>query len=661
LIKAMKKSKQKTGGAGLVTQRLHILWFIVVLLFVAVILRLGWIQLGSGEKYQLLAEQNNFKKIPIVASRGQIFDRNGTELVGNQSLFAAMYIEPDISKEQKLQTAKNLANTLGMTVSEVLDAMDVGLDEKGNTVMRKQPPYYPKSIKDQLSEKEIVKISENPDLFPGVNIFSQPLRKYRTDTFAVQTIGYVRPFAGAKSSLSRYKDAAEKKDQGGYLDWEQVGIDGLEYTYQDELRGKNGYRLVRVNSRGKLVEVLKEVYPKSGNHLYLTLDEKMQLDAETFIEQHLRHLRTTSGKDRAPYAKNAYAVAMEVKTGKIRAMVSYPDYDPGIWNQKVSQKDYQNLSYVMRNGTITEAPYDARGAANPEKEMQKHPLSVLPPGSTFKPLMVWMGLEKGLISPNTHWADPGKYYYAKATPPVRNSGGHNYGMLTPEKALQKSSNTFMAWLGTRWYWKEKTEAVREFRELTHRFGLGVKTGVPLKGEQDGSEDYLVTAEKFSGLGAMALSSFGQAQRYTTMQLTQYAATLANKGKRMKPQLVEKVVNPHTRETKETKPEVLNQTDIKPEHWQTVVNGMVKVTKSGGTASGLFGHLPFDVAAKTGTSEQDIPGRGRVENSVFIAFAPADDPEIAVAVVVPEGGYGAVAAGPIAERLITSYYEQFMAK
>ena len=153
----------------------------------------------------------------------------------------------------------------------------------------------------------------------------------------------------------------------------------MEYTYQDELRGKNGYRLVRVNSRGKLVEVLKEVYPKSGNHLYLTLDEKMQLDAETFIEQHLRHLRTTSGKDRAPYAKNAYAVAMEVKTGKIRAMVSYPDYDPGIWNQKVSQKDYQNLSYVMRNGTITEAPYDARGAANPEKEMQKHPLSVLPP------------------------------------------------------------------------------------------------------------------------------------------------------------------------------------------------------------------------------------------------------------------------------------------
>ena len=96
-----------------------------------------------------------------------------------------------------------------------------------------------------MSEKEIVKISENPDLFPGVNIFSQPLRKYRTDTFAVQTIGYVRPFAGAKSSLAKYKDAAGKKDQGGYLDWEQVGIDGLEYNYQDELRGKNGYRLVR--------------------------------------------------------------------------------------------------------------------------------------------------------------------------------------------------------------------------------------------------------------------------------------------------------------------------------------------------------------------------------------------------------------------------------
>jgi penicillin-binding protein 2 len=205
------------------------------------------------------------------------------------------------------------------------------------------------------------------------------------------------------------------------------------------------------------------------------------------------------------------------------------------------------------------------------------------------------------------------------------------------------------------------KAIQEFRDFTHRFGLGVKTGVPLPGEQYGSEDYVAISKKYSGLGAMALASFGQAQRYTTMQLAQYVATLANKGIRLKPQLVEKIVNPTTHQTREIKPEVLDKVKIDPEYYKTVLKGMIDVTKPGGTAANLFNDLPFEVAAKTGTSEQDIPGKGRVENSVFIAFAPANDPQIAVAVVVPEGGYGAVAAGPIAKYLIKSYYEEFMKK
>jgi penicillin-binding protein 2 len=657
----MKKLKQRSALNGLFAQRLQSLWLIVVLLFVILTLRLSWIQIGAGEKYNQLAVENNFKQIPVVAPRGKMYDRSGKLLVGNQSLYSAIYLEPDSSDKEKMSTAKHLAQTLHMPLTDVLNAMDIGLDVHGKHVMRHQPPYYPKKIKDRLTPEEVVKISENPDLFPGVNIFTEPLRQYRNDTFAVQTIGYVRPFAGAKVTMDKYKQAANKPNQSDYVDWEQVGVDGLEYSYQDELRGKNGYRLVRVNSTGKLVDVLKEVEPKPGNNLYLTLDEQMQLGAEQFIANELRQLRTTNGSKRAPYAKNAYAVAMEVKTGKIRAMVSYPDYDPNIWNDRVTPKDYRNLSYVIRNGTIREAPYDARDSSHPEKEYAYHPLSVLPCGSTFKPLMVTMALSKGLISPETVWRDAVSFYYAKATPPIHNSGGHDYGYLTPEKALQKSSNTFMAWLGTLWFKRDGMKAIQEFRDFTHQFGLGVKTGVPLPGEQDGSEDYLLTAKNYSGLGAMALASFGQAQRYTTMQLAQYAATLANKGVRLQPQLVDKIVNPNTHKTKVIEPKVLNKVNIKPEYYNTVLKGMIDVTHSGGTAAGLFDDLPFEVAAKTGTSEQDIPGRGRVDNSVFIAFAPAKDPQIAVAVVVPEGGFGATAAGPIAKYLITSYYEQFMKK
>lgn len=639
--------------------RIHVFWLLIFLLFVLIIVRLSWIQLGTSEQYVQLARENNFKEIPIIAPRGQIFDHQGKTLVTNQSLYVAIYLEPDIKKEEKIATAQRLAQTLQLPYPQVIESMDLGVDGSGKSVVRKQPPYVPKKLKDRLSDQEVVKISENPSAYPGVYVLIEPLRQYRNDTFAVQTIGYVRPFSGAKSSLKKYKSV--DRNSADYLDWEQVGIDGIEYSYHDTLKGKHGYQLVRVNSSGKLVNILKEVPPQAGKDLYLTLDETMQLQAEQFIEQHLSRLRQGSGSRPAPYAKTAYAVAMEVKTGKIRAMVSYPDYDPNIWNHKVSQKELSQLSFVMRNGTIQEAPYDARGSKDPEKEITKHPFSVVPPGSTFKPLMVWMGLNQGLIQPQATWSDPGAFYYAPATPPVRNSGGHIYGALTPEKALQKSSNTYMAWIGTQWYRQDKMQSVRQFQQISHQFGLGVPTGVPLKGEQDGLEDYLIISKRNSGLGAMALASFGQAQRYTPIQLAQFTATLANQGVRLKPQLVEKVVDPKTGKVISTPPEVLNKVSMKSEHLQVVVDGMVKVTQPGGTASQLFRDLPFSVAAKTGTSEQEIPGRGRVENSIFIAFAPADDPQIAVAVVVPEGGYGAVAAGPIAENLITSYYQIFMKK
>ncbi|SDW67720.1 penicillin-binding protein 2 [Marininema mesophilum] len=646
------KEKERT------LHRLHALWLTVFLLFVALLLRLSWVQLSSGEKYHDLAAKNNFKQIPIVAPRGNIYDRGGKLLVGNQPLYTAIYLETDQTTEQKLAMANKLATSLGMPRKDVLKSMDVGLDTKGKQVPRKQPPYYPKKIKDRLTEKEVARLSEHPSEFKGVNVILEPLREYRKDSFAVQTIGYVRPFQGAKTALENYKRASKKSNSGDYLDWEQVGMDGLEYSYQDQLRGKNGYRIVRVNSSGKVQEVIKKVNPRSGNKLYTTLDEKMQSEGEKKVQQHLSYLRNQApGRDRSPYARNAYAVAMEVKTGRIRSMISYPDYDPDIWNGAVTAQDYKKLTYSIRNGTITEAPYDARNAVNPDKEYRRHPLSVLPLGSTFKPMMALMALDKGLISPYTSFKDPGAFYYASSTPPIRNSSNHNYGMLNVKSALAKSANTFFTWVGSRWYHKEGKKSIKEFQKYTHQFGLGSSTGVPLKGESNGTEDYVSIAAKNSGLSGMVLASFGQAQRYSAMQLAQFTATVANNGKRMTPQLVEKIGNKGSDGV--IKPKVMNTSGIDASHFQTVKDGMVAVTQPGGTASHLFKNLPFKVAAKTGTSEQDIPGRGRVENSVFLAFAPANDPKIAVAVIVPEGGYGGKGAGPIVENLITNYYERFM--
>lgn len=653
--------------------RLHVLWFSIFVLFAVLILKLSVVQLVEGEEYLKAAQDNNIKKIPIIAPRGVIYDRNGKELVTNEPIFTAMYIETNHSDEVKILTAKNLAELLDMEASEVLESMDVGVNLDGEAVTPKQPRYTPKKIKAGLTEAQVSRIRERPEEYPGVNIVYEPLRVYRDDTFAVQTLGYVRSFSGSQG-LDKYEEIAEN-DPDEYLDWEQVGNDGIEYEYQEYLRGKHGSKLVRVDAGGRIVEELENQNPVIGNSLYLNLDETIQLEGEKFVENHLRKLRSWEmGRYRAPNAKNAYAVLMEVDTGKVRAMISHPDYDPNVWQGSISKKFMnEELAYVGTNGTIQSAPPDVRGSSHPDVEVHRHPRSILPLGSTYKPLNILMMLNEGVIGPYTTFNDRGSYAYARATNPVRNDNGHAYGYLNPRTALMKSSNVYMAWTGHRFYREnggEDGNALDILSKYNQQFGMFTSTGVDLPGEHKGTEDYINMVENGNNsvLGATVLASFGQAQRPTAMQLTQYVATIANDGVRMQPQLVDKIVNHEGEVVKEIEPKVMSEADdIKPEYFKVVQDGMKLVTSSQGTARSLFGNLPHRAAAKTGTSEQDIPiydgdhfiRLKRVENSVMIAYYPADDPKVAAAAIVPEGGYGSRGAGPIVEKLLELYQQEFM--
>ncbi|WP_054950220.1 peptidoglycan D,D-transpeptidase FtsI family protein [Numidum massiliense] len=650
-----KEKKLHIKRKKMLFNRLHLLWFFIFILFTVLYLNVGAVQLVKGDHYSKIARENDVKEIPITAPRGVIYDRKGEPLVSNEPIFAAMYIETGESDEEKIAMAKRLAKLLKMKPEKVIEAMDVGIDIKGKARGRIQPAFSPKKIKDYLKESQVAKIRERPQDYPGVNVVMEPLRRYRKDTVAVQTIGYVRPFAGSQS-LTKY-EKIKKKNPSAYLDWEQVGNDGIEFSYQDYLRGKHGSTSVRVDHLGKIIEEVDHKNPEIGNSLYLNIDERIQLEGEKFIEKHLR--------DNQYPPQTAYASVMDVKTGKVRALISYPDYDPNIWNKGVSDKLYRKeMQYVMNNGAIGHAPPDVRRASDPEKEIFNHPSSILPMGSTFKPITIFTLINEGVIGPNTGWSDPQYFKYANGTPPITNAGFASLGFLTPKTALQKSSNTYMAWGANKLYGKtggEKGDSLQRLGKYARIFGLFTETGIDLPGESSGEEEYMAVAKTTSVQGALIQASFGQYNRATAIQLAQYAATVANRGKRMQPQVVDKIVSADGKVVKKLKPKVMSEAkDVKPEAFDTIIAGMKLVANTPeGTGRDLM-VLSKPAAAKTGTSEQIVGGR-IVENAVMLAYYPADDPQVAVSAIVPEGGYGSLGAGPIVLKLIQLYEEQFMHK
>jgi penicillin-binding protein 2 len=639
--------------------RLNIFFFFVFVIFSILIFRLVVVQIVEGKSYSEISKTQSTRPVPIAPIRGNILDRNGIVVAKTIPSYSVVFSEDGLTDEEIIDLANRLAVLLNIKPEEVIKAMDAGIDLQGQTVPRKEAnPFLPKKIKSEVNESEMAILTEKASSYKGIELILDPIRKYSNERIAVQLTGYVRAYSAAKGILSQYKGQDDV-----YLPWETVGMDGIEHMMQNALRGENGYKEMQVDARGRMIRELKEVPPKQGNHVYMTIDSRMQKETKEAIEAHLKYLRQDAPvRIKAPNAKTAYAVAMEVDTGKLVTMMSYPDYDPNVWNYPVSTEMYKDLRFVEINGAIREAPYDARPGQF--KEHLKHPSSLVFMGSTIKPLTVFIGLMEGVIRPNDSWRDPGRYYFGKGGDSIGNFEGHNYGVLTPQRGIEKSSNTYMARVGDMMALTVK-DSVDKYIDYLHQFGLGVKPGSGLRGESSGNIDDLLSAyNKYGAQSALVQGSIGQQQKFTALQLAQYAATLASEGKRMKPLVVDKVVSPSGSVVEEMKPVILNEVEAPERYFSIVKQGMIAVATSG-TAANTFRGFPYTVAAKTGTSEQAIylereknPGswyKDRiVNNSVFIAFAPAENPRLAVAVIVPEGGYGGTGAGVIARKIFESY-------
>ncbi|SDO45006.1 penicillin-binding protein 2 [Paenibacillus sp. yr247] len=647
--------------------RINIFFFITFLLFSVLIVRLAILQFVQAKDLKAAENTNTNQTNKIAPIRGNIYDSTKSPLaytIPVQSLF--FRIEPSQQdKDEVIRMAYKLKNDVfdkyGKKDSKKLDpaeivlSMDLGYDINKNKV--KDPSYYwvPRKIKTDLSKEEIAYLLEHRDEFKWLEVTEESIRTYEMDddgttTIAPQLIGYLKGYSTEKAK-DMYKDNANSKE---YLDTENVGFDGIERMYQDDLRGKNGSKIYPVNAAMKIIGRATVTKPTKGNNLYLSINKDIQKTAEKAIKDQIDFLHTPYARNDAfiKFGANAqagYAVAMEVDTGRVVTMANFPDYNSNEWTGGISQTTLDEIGSYIANGSITTAY-----PKYTDKDRPKHPSSIVFMGSTIKPLSVLIGLTENLFNANEIYYDTGSFSFGKAnsTSSISNSGKTAYGALNASGAIEHSSNTYMsAMVGIPFYKKyggEDQNVTDKWAEYLAKFGIGVKTGSGLPNESVGSNDFVKNAKKDSYQSAMVYASWGQNEKTTTLQLAQFAATLASRGKKMKPLFVDEIRSFEGELVKKVEPEVMEDSTslFAKGDWNTIIHGM----KSG--AEGIE-DLPYNVARKTGTSTQAVSG-GTLDNAVFVAFAPVENPKLAIAVVVPEGGFGRYGASPIAAKIFQAY-------
>ncbi|MFD0590715.1 penicillin-binding transpeptidase domain-containing protein [Paenibacillus sp. GCM10027627] len=643
--------------------RLNLFFFVTFALFSLLIVRLAVLQFVEGPTLNAEGLKKSTRENQIPPIRGNIYDASGYPIAYSTSTQSIYYSLQPSTKAKKFdeaahETAEQLAvifakygdPTKPMTKEDIIRQMDLDF--------RRDSLSTPRRIKSGLTNEEVAYFMENRSQFTGIEIMEESIRNYDKNSIATQLVGYLKKYKGVYQNNEFYKAKKDESDPTlRYLEEEEVGLDGLEYMYQDVLRGRNGVKSYPINSKEHIIGPMQITNPEKGSDLYLTIDKNVQLKTEHAIMSHLKKIRESSNQyERASTANTGFAVAMEVETGKIVAMASMPDYDPNIWaGGSISTEDYENFGYVLSNGTISTVygPYKTR------EERNRHPSSILPAGSTIKPLTVLLGLNEKLFTPGSQYTDTGAFFYGKkGTHQVRigNARGKSFGPIDGAKAIEKSSNPFMAaMIGNKLYMRPLVDGksgVEIWDQYMKDFGLGVLTGSGLPNESKGVIEYFKEAENASAQSALIQASFGQQGRYTTLQLAQYTAMLANRGKRMKPQFVNEIRDAEGNVIQGYKPEVLNSVDIPDAYWDEIELGMSKVGVQG------FEGFQHSFNRKTGTSEQTVSKRADnttiANNAVFIAYAPADNPKLAVAVVIPDGGFGSYGAAPIARQIFDAY-------
>ena len=569
---------------------------IISVLVIAVLIgRAAYLQIYQGEYYAGLADGNRIRIVPSMAPRGTFYDRNGELLVTNRPGFSVslLPLTAPISDD---------------VIDRLSDLLKVPTDEI-KTKIAGHSGFNPIRIKTDVTPDIVSIIEEQKSQYPGVVIEVTPIRDYILNQEGAHTFGYVSEINDTE--LEKMKDE-------GYKSGDIIGKFGLEKVYDKELRGENGGQQVEVDVSGKPVQILGRKEPVPGDDLELTIDINLQQAAEKAVDEQLTQIG----------AHAAAAVVMNPQTGEILAMVSRPAFDPNLFAHGISSKDWNQLNnnpyHPMDNKTIT---------------------GEYPPGSTFKIVTGTAALTEGVVTPDEQIFDSGHHWII----PKGNADGEALGWLNFRTALAHSDNVYFYEMCNRL-------GIDRLEKYARMFGLGAKTGIDLPYEATGLVANRRYKEKNFDDGEWYLSetfdaAIGQGFNLVTpLQAAMVMGEIAADGKRYKPHVVNRIIAPDGSVVKDFQPELLSQLDVPEEDIKLVQDGLHDVTKYG-TAASSFRGFTVDIAGKTGTAENS---QGR-DHGWFVAYGPFDNPNIVVAVIVENGGYGSQSAVPIGRKILEAAF------
>jgi penicillin-binding protein 2 len=592
--------------------RIAILGAVVVAAIATVVLRLWSLQILDGDHYRALAKDHGVLDVRVHPPRGEILDRNGKVLVDNRTVMALELRPSDLPNdrgERRRELAK-LGDLLGLSQREI------------RRRVRATPQYagYPVVLKQGLDRQLLFYLLENKESFPGVSVERTYVRKYPEGTLAAHILGLVGQISPRQLKQQKYR---------GLEPGDIIGQAGVEYRYDKFLRGTAGSQRIQVDALGRPRGTLGNRPAQAGDNLRLTLDSGLQEVGQSAL--------------RARGLPGAF-VAMNVHSGAIVGMGSYPTYDPSFYTEP-----------------HTKAQYDAFGNRPGDPLVDRADQGGYPTGSAFKPITATAALEDGLITPSTIFNDTGSLDIGGLV--VHNAGGAANGPIDMSTALQVSSDVYFFNLGLQ---ASASGRGGQIQDWAFKYGLGRNPNIDIPNASAGLiptptwRNRVYRSHKNPYIdrpwnqGDNVNLAVGQGDvMVTPLQLARAYAALANGGTLVTPHLGGRIVGVNGKTVERIKPPPTRHLGISDETRSVILGGLERAAmEPGGTSYPVMGGFPFAVAGKTGTAERGI---GQEDQSWYSVIAPYDDPQIVVTVTVEHGGFGVESAAPIARAILERYF------
>lgn len=599
--------KDHEKDARLVRRRVVVGAVAVLLLTCTLIARLYYLQVIQYEYHSTLSENNRVHVQPIPPTRGLIFDRNGLIIADNRPSFS-------------LTVTRERAGDWNSVLDVIVEVLELTPDDRAlfeKRMKQGRRPFEPVPVLFELTEEQIARIAVNQFRLPGVEVAAQLVRHYPQGAHFAHSVGYV----------GRINEKELKElDPINYSGTHHIGKTGIERFYEDTLHGEVGYEEVETNARGRVLRVLKRTDPKPGKDLVLTLDAHLQEAAENALG-----------------GRRGAIVAIEPSSGDVLAMVSQPSFDPNPFVTGISFKQYAEL-----RDSIDRPLYNRvlRG--------------LYPPGSTVKPMVAVSGLEAGVVTPDSRVFDPGYYQLPNYDHKYRNWNRSGDGWVNLETAIMRSNDTYF-------YDLAHKMGIDRLHKSMSRFGFGQKVALDMFEETPGlmpSRDWKRSRYRQAWFpGETLILGIGQGyMQATPLQLAQATALMASRGKWIRPHLA-KSIGGELPVDENPMPDI---TLRDPKYWDYARSGMEQVVHGArGTARKVGDTSVYRIAGKSGTAQvvaikqgekydrSKVQERHR-DHALFIGFAPADDPRIAVAVMVENGESGSGVAAPVVKQVMDAW-------